>query len=49
VLIKASEIPLESAVASGVPEDARAANALIIPSTVPIKPVSVEIEAIVER
>jgi hypothetical protein len=49
VLTRASEIPVERARASGAPDWARAANARIIPITVPIRPISTEIEAIVER
>ena len=42
VLIKASEIPVANADVSGVPCDI-AANARIIPNTVPIKPINVAI------
>ena len=45
VLIKASEIPVAKAAVSGVPELANAANARIIPNTVPIKPIKVPIDA----
>ena len=45
VLIKASEIPVASASAFGVPELASAAKALIIPTTVPNKPTKVATEA----
>ena len=47
VLIKASEIPVASAAVSGEPFDI-AANERIIPSTVPIKPIKVATEALVE-
>ena len=45
VLISASEIPVESSAVSGAPCDI-AANERIIPSTVPIRPISVEIDAV---
>lgn len=48
VLIKASEIPVASAMASGAPACASAANALIIPITVPNSPISVATDATVE-
>ena len=47
VLINASEIPVASADASGAPECAIPANARIIPSTVPIKPTNVAMDAMV--
>ena len=49
VLIKASEIPVDKATASGAPELASAENALIIPITVPKRATNVPIEPIVER
>ena len=47
VLIKASEIPADNAAGSGVPEVAKAENALIIPITVPNRPTRVATDAIV--
>ncbi|MFM2268338.1 MAG: hypothetical protein RL757_1779, partial [Bacteroidota bacterium] len=41
VLIKASEIPVDNATASGAPAVAIAWNDLIIPNTVPNNPVNV--------
>ncbi len=49
VLIKASEIPVESATASGAPAVAIAEKALIIPNTVPRRPIKVAIDEIVAR
>ena len=48
VLYNASEIPLESPTASAEPALASAANARIMPITVPRRPTDVEIEAIVD-
>ena len=45
VLISASEIPFARPIASGAPAFANAANALIIPNTVPSNPTSVEMDA----
>ena len=47
VLIKASEIPFANATESGEPADANAANARIIPNTVPKRAIKVETYAIV--
>ena len=47
VLIKASEIPFAKATESGEPADANAANARIIPNTVPNKAINVDTDAIV--
>jgi len=48
VLIRASkyQLPMQSI---GAPAVAKAANARIIPSTVPIRPISTEIEAMVDK
>lgn len=49
VLIKASEIPVDKATASGAPAVAMAENARIIPNTVPNNPKRVATEEIVAR
>ena len=49
MLIRASEIPDESSAAFGVPAAASAWKALIIPTTVPKRPISTETEAIVDN
>ena len=48
VFTSASEIPVARADVSGAPAADNAANARIIPTTVPIKPAKVPIEAMVE-
>ena len=48
VFTSASEIPVANSAGSGAPP-AIAAKALIIPNTVPIKPINVDTEAEVER
>ena len=48
VFTSASEIPVANAEVSGAPAFAKAANARIIPTTVPIRPAKVPMEAIVE-
>ena len=48
VFTSASEIPVAKAAVSGAPVFANAANALIIPNTVPIRPTKVPIDAMVE-
>ena len=49
VVINAAEIPLATTVGDETPCSAIEWKALIIPSTVPVKPSSVEIEAIVDN
>ena len=48
VFTSASEIPVARADVSGAPAADKAANARIIPTTVPIRPAKVPIDAIVE-